>query len=374
MIIGRYLSKEIIKTFLAVTLILTLIAASNKFVSLLGKAASGEFSPSLLLNLIGLYIPELLAFLLPLSLYLAILLSYGRFFADNEIPALLSCGFGWNELLKVGLKISLWVSLVVLALTLVINPILAQKRENALSEEETSMLMNTLTPGRFHSLAKERLVFYVETLSASRNEMTDVFIAEQPAYIPEKNEPWSVLTAKKGKLVTDPDTQDVYLLLEEGTRYEGMPGGYAYNQVSFKQFGRLIEPKGKSFKELYHRTRPTQDLWDSPNFSDKAELQWRLSIPISTPLLALLAVALSKVPPRAGRFARVFPGILIFIVYYNFLTMSRRWVESGTLSPWIGVWWVHVATMVIALMCFVMISGNWWSIKRKIVQCLPYSK
>ena len=88
-----------------------------------------------------------------------------------------------------------------------------------------------------------------------------------------------------------------------------------------------------------------------------AEKQWRLSIPISTILLALLAVPLSKSRPRAGRYGRIAVGLLVFIIYYNMLSASQAWIETGEISPALGVWWVHGSMALLTLLLLAAQNG-----------------
>ena len=60
-----------------------------------------------------------------------------------------------------------------------------------------------------------------------------------------------------------------------------------------------------------------------------AELQWRFALPISVLMLALLAIPLSHVRPRQGRYSHILPAILIYIVYMNLLFIARNWVERN---------------------------------------------
>lgn len=82
---------------------------------------------------------------------------------------------------------------------------------------------------------------------------------------------------------------------------------------------------------------------------ERAELQWRLGVPISTLLLALIAVPLSRSRPREGRYGRLAIGLLVFIVYLNMLSAAKAWVEQGTISPELGLWWVHGSMLLLAL-------------------------
>lgn len=357
MLIGRYLSREILHTFLGVMVVVLLVAVSNKLVRLISKAASGEIAPDLLFQMILFQIPELLAFLLPVGLFLAILLCYSRFFADNEIPVMLACGVSWTRLLKSALLISFVVMGIVAALTCYWSPKIAQYREHLLSEEGPMLLVQTVTPGRFHSLHSDRLVFYVAGSSMDRTELKHIFIADEPKEQGEDHNR-SFLTASTGKVITDPETGATYLKLMEGQRYHGTPGEQDYSVLTFENYQRLIEGKTTPEGVYFHRTMPTSMLWSSRSPSNHAELQWRLSLPLAAPLLALLALPLSRTTPRAGRFSRVFVAIVICIVYFNLLTVSKRWVASEHLAPEIGVWWVHLLLLVVAIGFLFHVSGR----------------
>lgn len=363
MIILRYLSKEIIKTSLAVVGLLVIIALSNKFTNLISHAAMGEIPPGLLFSFIALQIPEILAFLLPLGLFLSLILALGKLYVDNEMTAYFACGFNWGSLVKLTMILASVVMLFSMVLTLWVVPTLADVKEKLVQEQESTLLLKTLTPGRFHSLKKDRVVFYVEELSSDRKNLKKVFIAEEPAIEPSKDNLWGVLTANSGRVVRNKDGQ-LYVELLEGQRYEGLPGALNYSIVHFNVYGRLIEETPIQTSTLrYHRNTPTLALIGSTNTSNQAELQWRLAVPFSAIILSLLALPLASIPPRRGRFARVLPAIIVFIVYFNLLTVCKRAVANGKLPSWIGLWWVELGVLIIAIIWLFKISGYFASRK-----------
>lgn len=356
MILNRYLLREISHTFFAVILVVLLIAISNKVVRLIAKAAMGDIAPSVLLQLIFFQIPELLAFLLPISLFLAILICFSRFFADNEIPVMLACGISWQRLVLLSVSLGGGVMLMAGILTCYWGPKLEQYREHLLAEEGPMLLIQTVAPGRFHAFQQDKLIFYVADLIPNRSKLKRIFIAEQPkGNVGEEN--WSLLTARFGKIFTDPSGL-TYVKLENGWRYNGTPGQKDYSVLQFANYQRLIESAVVPEKMLFHRTMPTLKLLSTPNPGNNAELQWRLSIPLSALLLAFLAVPLSGVAPRAGKFTRLFIAVIICIVYYNLLTVSKRWVANQVLDSQIGVWWVHALLLLFALSFLAHSSGR----------------
>ncbi len=356
MLIKRYLFKEISHTFFAVILVVLLIAVSNKLVRLVAQAAIGNVSPDILFDVILFQVPDLLAFLLPVGLFLAILLCYSRFFADNEIPVMFACGISWQKLLNVGLSVGFLVMLLSAGLTCYLAPKSAQYKEQLLHTQGPMLLLQTLSPGRFHSFQKDKLVFYVSDLNPERTELNRVFIAEHPNNNQE-DKSWSLISAKSGKVYTD-ESGSTYFTLIEGKRYQGTPGAMDYSIVQFDEYQRFLENPKLEQGLFFHRTMPTKMLLDNPTPSNLAELQWRLSIPLAAPLLALLALPLSRVGPRQGRFGKLFIAIIICIIYFNLLTVSKRMVASGTLDPHIGVWWVHLSLFIFSLLFLAKTSGR----------------
>ena len=82
----------------------------------------------------------------------------------------------------------------------------------------------------------------------------------------------------------------------------------------------------------------------------KAELAWRIGFPCMVLVLALLAVPLGKVNPRSGKFAKLIPAILIYVVYANFMFIGRDWLIQGKIPMWMGFWWLHGIFIVLAIL------------------------
>ena len=66
-------------------------------------------------------------------------------------------------------------------------------------------------------------------------------------------------------------------------------------------------------------------------------------------VLTLIAVPLSKLRPRQGRYARVGFAIVVYVIYSNLFSASKIWVEKSDVPPAIGVWWVHAVALGLGL-------------------------
>jgi len=341
-ILSRYLTREIVNTLVAIMAILLLALLSQQIVRYLNYVAIGKIPTGILLQLVGFEVPYLLALLLPLGLYLGLLLTYGRLYADNEMIIMQMSGFGLKRILRLTTIIAMIAMGLVLYLMLWVNPWIAEKRERLMSSDEATLhLIQTLMPGRFQASPDGKRVLYVEKLSRDHQRAENVFIAEEKKATTDTGKNWSLILANQGYQTKDKDSEDPFFVTIDGYRYEGVPGQNDYRITKFKKYAvRIPEPIHTTHQAS--ETLTTQQLWDNyDNLKHAAELQWRFSICLSTFLLALLAVPLSILRPRQGRYLILLPAVLIYIVYIELLIIARHWVEQGELSLTIGMWWVH---------------------------------
>src|SRR3546814_8269688 len=63
------------------------------------------------------------------------------------------------------------------------------------------------------------------------------------------------------------------------------------------------------------KIEPTGRLLGTGDPQDRAELQWRVGAPIAVLVLTLLAVPLSYIRPRQGRYGKLVIGILAYLIY-----------------------------------------------------------
>ena len=353
MIITRYLTKEVLNAMFAVTALLLLAFLSQQMVRYLNYVAVGKIPTNILFELVSFEIPYLLAFLLPLGLYLGLLFAYGRLYADNEMTILQMCGFSQLRLIRLTLYLALMVAGVVLVLMLWVNPLVSEKRQQVMeSDEATLHLIQTLMPGRFQVSPDGRYVMYVEKLSRDHERAENVFLAQEKKNEDEtKQSSWMLVTADQGYQMKDPVSKDQVFVTEDGYRYEGTPGENDYRVTQFKKY--MVRLPQNDIRSTYQESesKTTAALWqDYQNPFGAAELQWRFSMAIATLLLALLAVPLSHLKPRQGRYIVFLAAILIYIIYVNILLLSRRWIEDGMISISIGMWWVHALLFLFILL------------------------
>jgi lipopolysaccharide export system permease protein len=362
-IISRYLNKEIFHTLLTVTAIILLAFLCQQTVRYLNYVAIGKIPTNVLLLLISFEVPYLLALLLPLNLYLGILLTYGRMDADNEMAILRMCGFGNKQLFGLTAIFAIVVSVIVWVLMLWVNPLIAAKRQQIMDSDDTALhIVQTLMPGRFQTSIGNRSVVYVEKLSRDRQRARNVFLAVEQKHSAETEQnTWVLTLAKEGYQIKDKKSLDPFFVMTDGYRYEGMPGHNDFKLIEFKKYGIRIPQNDMRNTHRRDETLPSRQLWQHyAHLGYAAELQWRISIGITTFILGLLAVPLSRMRSKQGRYLVLLPAILIYIVYINLLFMAQRWIEQGVIPVSIGMWWVH------GMMLGVVLFIAWLSRKARV--------
>lgn len=348
MIVFRYLSREVLLTLSAVSAVLLVIIMSGRFIKYLAQAASGQLDPSSLFLIMGFRLPGFLQLILPLGLFLGILLSYGRLYLESEMTVLSATGMSQQRLFCITLFPATLVALVVAWLSLSLAPQGANQFQLLLNKQDALTEFDTLEPGRFQALRDGTRVTYTEQLSADRVNLAGVFISQKNISSDAKDRGISVLVAEKGRQEIRPDGNR-YLILDNGYRYDGNPGQADYRAIKYDEYGVLL-PKPDVSDEVTDRDAvTTSSLLSSDDVRSRAELEWRLSLPLLVFIVTLMAVPLARVNPRQGRFLKLLPAILLYMAYLTILIAARGALEKGKLSPAFGLWWVHAIFLVIGL-------------------------
>ncbi len=332
--IQRYVLREVVQTWLAVTGVLVAILVSNQLSRVLGLAADNQYGRHVVFELIALGAVMNLSVIVPVGLLLAVVLTFGRLYHDSEMTALQACGFAPARLLAPLLMFATVIALGLAWLSFVQVPRADQQvqliRQSAVKEAQ----FGQLDAGRFRSFSGGDAVFYAERVDAA-GVLHNVFVRRE---IDGRIELALADTATYSKGAANGMH---FVTLFNGRRYEGVPGQSEFRVIEFREHGIPISTPADVVGPQDPDTKPTRELWGTHDPSDIAQLQSRASSPLMALVLTLVAVPLSRLRPRQGRYARVGFAIVVYFVYSNLLSAAKVWVEKGELSPVIGVWWVH---------------------------------
>ena len=340
--VQRYVLREVMQTWLAVTGVLVAILVSNQLSRVLGQAADNQYGRRVVFDLIALGAIMNLSVIVPVGLLLAVVLTLGRLYHDSEMAALQACGFGPSRLLA---PLFCFAGVIALGLAWLVFVQVPQAdsevqllRQSALKEAQ----FGQLDAGRFRSFSGGDAVFYAERVDPE-GVLHNVFVQRETAGRIEvalaDTATYSKAAPNGAHLVT----------LFNGRRYEGVPGRDDFRVIEFREHGIPIATPESVVGSKDPDTKPTRELLGSDAPSDVAQLQFRVSAPIMALVLTLVAVPLSRLRPRQGRYARVGFAIVVYFVYSQLLYAAKAWLEKGELSPAIGVWWVHLAALALGL-------------------------
>lgn len=351
MIVFRYLAKELLNIWLAISGILLLIIVSGRFIKYLEQAAVGEIKAELLFAIMGYRMPSFLEMIMPLALFIGILLAYGRLYVDSEMTVLEVCGMSQHRLLGYTMVPALLVALLVGLFSIWLAPAGVAKVEDILNSQDSISGIDQLTPGRFQTFNNGEYITYAETILDDKPFMNHVFIAQRSKK--EGRYDVTLLLAEQGHQHLDDKSGMRYLMLLNGYRYDIAAGQPTSRIMKYETYGIQMKSSDARTRVRKERVQPTSVLLShDANVASKAEWQWRISLPLLVPVVVLMALPLAQVNPRQGRFMRLLPGILLYLLYLSLLISARGAVENGNLPPSIGAWGVHGLFLVIALVMF----------------------
>jgi lipopolysaccharide export system permease protein len=341
-ILTTYLAREILKTSCATMLVLYIILVSNSFGRLLADIADGDVPRRALWPVLYAQSLNLLSIVLPIALFLGIVFTFGRMYKDHEIVVMNACGIGYGDFYRPVLVALIPFLSFSIYSSQVLNPQVLQAAQEAIDREADLHEFYKIKPGQFNSSGDR--VFFMESVSDDGLELRDVIISSSDQAT------MAIETGETGRQQIDDTTGDLFLVIGPGDRYEGKPGDNRIRHITFDQHGILIKKKVKESRGDPHSNRmPLKDLWKSNKLKHRIELRWRIAVPMTMLVLALLAVPLAYIAPRQGRYGKVGAALVVFILYLNLLAFTRAKMEDEAIPLWLNFWWVHLLFLSLTL-------------------------
>jgi len=324
---------------------LAAIFAVMLLVRVLGRAALGDIANDAVFPLLGFGFARFLPILLSMALFIGVFMSLSRLWRDSEAVIWMNAGLGPFDWMRPVILFSLPALVMITFVSMVLIPWLVSKQtlfeENLASRDRLS----TLAPGVFSEDRQGQRVFFVETASPDAHYVGNVFVQST------QQGRMGVIVARQG-YVQIKENGDRFLVLERGNRYEGTPGLADFRVANFASYAVRLEPQVVAEQAGGPRTRSLATLFSNPTAENMAEWVWRISYPISTLILCLLAVPLSYVNPRAGRSLNAVFAILIYATYSNFVGLSQGWVARSQLSASASIALVHGAMLAVLALAY----------------------
>jgi len=345
LIIDRYISWEIVRPFCTGLGLLILVFVGYSAAKQLDLAAQGQLDMLTAFKLVALNTLITLEILLPSALFFSVLAAIGRLYRDAEMTALYAAGISRARILESVLKLSLLVAVITGVISIEGRPWAYRQSYLLEAQALAEFDLKKMASGQFVTMEGSNYTFIAQDLDLEHGlhkgvflhknhregSLSEIIIAES-ASLPVLN-PGHALTAKfyNGRH---------YLL--DNRRHRDIT-------VQFKQL--TVHLPNEEAQERYRRkAETTQNLALSTQPKDIAEFQWRLTTPLATVLLALIAVPLGRTAPREPRFRSFFIALAVYIALFSMTSVMRTWIEQERLPAFPGLWMAYGVMAVILVL------------------------
>lgn len=339
MLYRRALTREMGLTTGAVLTVLVAIALVVLFIRLLGDVARGELANEAVFVFLGFSLLYFLPVLMTIALFAGVLLPLSRMWRDSEMVIWFNAGLSLTQWMRPVLTFAVPFSLVILLLTLVLNPWVQTKKGEYGQELKSRSETALIAPGLFVESSAGERVYYVESLNPLTGIVRNVFMQSRI------DGQLGLVVAREGDHTQLPDGSR-YLVFKDGRRYEGTPGQLDYRVVQFERYWMRLDPVATVASETSIRQMSVAALIDDASPPARAQLLWRIGVPLSALILAVMAIPLSFVNTRARRSYGLVIALLLYFVYNNLLSLSQAWVAQDKLHPWVGMVASHLLMLL----------------------------
>ena len=331
MIIRRYLVKQVVSTSLVVIALLTLIMMGGRLIMYFGVAAQGRLDAGILFSIIGYRLPEFLTLILPLGFFIGLMLVFGRLYVDHEMAVMNGSGVSRHQLARLLVPMTLVFLIAQAGLMLWAAPWGIRQFEALTTSQAVRTGFDLVRPKEF--ISSGPYTIYAGDLSEDRKNLKDIFFYQRAE---KEGKPDVMILAQEATRIEVPNDAANVVDLVNGRRYEIYPGTPQYTQAEFESYRlRLESDEEAQFASTEVEALPTSQLWQNRQDPVVAsELGWRVFVPFAILIALILAVALSEVSPRQGRYLKLFPALMIFAS----LIVALMAVKTRISKEEMGIW------------------------------------
>ncbi|MDN5752616.1 MAG: LPS export ABC transporter permease LptF [Nitrosospira sp.] len=349
-IIERYITRELLIPFTVVIVILAALFSSFSSARFLAGALTESLGVAAMLKLVLLKTLIALEVLMPIALYVAIIMGLGRLHRDQEINVLRSAGVSERRIVYAVLIVAIPAGIVSGVLSVFVRPWAYEESYMLNAQAEAELNMDRFQAGRFYGSEGSGRVVYIQAKDSAGKRMKDVF-----HYI-NKGDSSEIIIAREARQQEPAADERPQIHLLDGVIYRL---AHAAPKDTIVQFEKLVyfTDNGNAL-DYKRKAAATEALGRSDQPRDIAEFQWRVSRPIATILLALIAIPFSRASPRQDKGEKTYyVAALVFAIYYILNGLAQTWVEQGAIGRIPGVWWLYLLMLMVAL--YLLSPGFW---------------
>ncbi|WP_317204267.1 LPS export ABC transporter permease LptF [Janthinobacterium sp.] len=346
MIFQRTLQRELASAAGAIFTVLFSIFVTWTLIKILGEAAGGKVDSSDVIALIIFAALNYLPTILILTSFISVLMVVTRSYRDSEMVVWFASGLSLARWIRPVLTFGLPLVALTAVLSLYATPWAKHKSNEYIERFQKREDLQKVSPGQFKESASNNRIFFVEGASGERANVQNVFVNTVDA------NGTTLVVAKEGAISADA-RGDRFLVLKNGRRYQGKPGQSDFQTMEFERYSMRVSTNTQELgADLGVDAMPTMALLADRNAFTMAELLWRISAPLTSLVLLLLAIPLGFVNPRAGSSVNLIIALLVFFTYSNLIKLVEASVKQGRLSFALSWWPLHLCVALLAVLLF----------------------
>jgi lipopolysaccharide export system permease protein len=355
-IIHRYVLKEMLAPFSINVLVFTFLFLMTELIKITNWIVNYNLSIFSVLTLVFFSMPWFLMFIIPMSVMLAVVLTFLRMSADNEIVALKSCGLSVYGLLPPVLIFSLAGFLVTLFMTLYGVPKAKATVEDMVLEMAASNVDIGLKERTFNDAFKN-VMLYVNKIDLGQKKLIDIFIEDK-----RQQDIISTVVAPEGRLFSEPGKLIFHMVLSNGTIHQTNVKKHTANSIHFDTYNLSLDLK-KELENAEEREKGREEMSiaelqqvvnestekDKDYYKAQITIHRRFSLPAACLALGLLAFPLGIQSKSGKRSFGLILCLLFFLLYYLLLTAGYALGKKGIYPPVIGMWLPNLTMAVLGV-------------------------
>ncbi|MEM6579876.1 MAG: LPS export ABC transporter permease LptF [Pseudomonadota bacterium] len=344
MIIDRHISLEILRPFTMGLGLLVLVFIGYSAAKQLTAAAAGQLQMLTAFKLVGLNTLVTLEVLMPTAFFFSVLAAIGKLYKDSEMSALYAAGVSRARILEAVLKLALIVALVTGTISILGRPWAFRTSYELESKAMAAFDLKKMATGEFVNMSGSEYIFIANDLELDRGRHKGVFLQKryQDAGRTE------IIVAEAAELPVLNPGQAMQAEFFNGYNY--LLDQRRTQDITLKFDNLIVRLDNREAQEQYRRkAETTLNLAQSTDPKDVAEFQWRVTTPIATVLLALMAVPLARSAPRESRFRNTVIAVSIYVGVFALTSVVRMGVEQGQINAIPGLWGAYVFQVLLLI-------------------------
>lgn len=334
--IERYVALQLVRPILGVFSVVLVIVLAFYFSRYLADAVVERLSLATVAQLAGLKLGLFFDVLLPGALFLGTVIGLGRLQSGYEITAIAAAGVGRGAIVRAVMANALVVLLLVAVLTHVVRPWAYQVLYRLEGEVAVRVDLDRVEPGRFE-IGDEQWMIFADGRDGAA--LRDVLVHQRlPKYR-------NMLRARRLEQRELPDGTIALDFIDKVRFYRLEEGGDADLVNRSERLTVLLDPPPPAERNRIRRALPFARLLHDAGPLEWGELQWRTLMPLSTVLLALAALVISRIHPRRGQATKLVSASLVVALYFSVIGTLADRIDSGSIPIWPGLFWVPLVML-----------------------------